>query len=274
MSAPNSVQWSQPERDGLLGIALVAAAGAATLIRARAEDGAALEWREKSSADFVSEVDTAAEEMIRAVLSRECPEAVIVAEEGSPEAALGAAITFIVDPLDGTTNFLHGYPEYAVSIGVLERGVPVAGVVINAATGERFTGRAGGGAWRNGERIGVSRITTASRALVGTGFPFKHLDHLPRYQRQFAAVMRSTSGVRRAGAAALDLADVACGRFDGFWELVLMPWDYAAGLLLVREAGGLVTDLRGADPRFAQSAIVAGNPAIHAWLLDALASVE
>jgi myo-inositol-1(or 4)-monophosphatase len=274
MSAPNSVQWSQPEREGLLGLALTAAMGAATLIRGHAENAFALEWREKSPADFVSDVDTAAEETIRAVLSRECPDAVIIGEEGSPDTVLGGAITFIVDPLDGTTNFLHGYPEYAVSIGVLERGRPVAGVVINAATGERFTGRAGGGAWRNGERIRVSGITNPERALVGTGFPFKHLERLDAYQRQFATVMRATSGVRRAGAAALDLADVACGRFDGFWELVLMPWDYAAGLLLVREAGGVVTDLQGAEPRFDESPIVAGNPAIHAWLLDTLATTE
>jgi myo-inositol-1(or 4)-monophosphatase len=274
MSAPNAVQWNQPEREGVLGLALTAAMGAATLIRSRADDAASMEWRVKSPADFVSEVDTAAEETIRAVLSRECPDAAIIAEEGSPEAALGDGITFIVDPLDGTTNFLHGYPSYAVSIGVLERGVPVAGVVLNAATGERFTARAGAGAWRDGSRIRVSRITNASHALIGTGFPFKHLDLLETYQRQFARVIRGTSGVRRAGAAALDLADVACGRFDGFWELVLMPWDFAAGLLLVREAGGLVTDARGNAPRFTQSAIVAGNPAMHAWLLDVLAASE
>ncbi|HSJ31966.1 MAG TPA: inositol monophosphatase family protein [Longimicrobiales bacterium] len=274
MSAPNSVQWSQPERAGVLGIALTAATGAATLIRSRADEASTLEWREKSSTDFVSDVDMAAEETIRAVLARECPDAVIVAEEGSPDAALGAAITFVVDPLDGTTNFLHGYPEYAVSIGVLEHGTPVAGVVINAATGERFTARAGGGAWRNGTPIRVSRITSPAHALIGTGFPFKHLDQLEAYQRQFAAVMRATSGVRRAGAAALDLADVACGRFDGFWELVLMPWDFAAGLLLVREAGGMVTNLDGTDPGFGESAIVAGNPAIHHWLLGAIARAE
>jgi myo-inositol-1(or 4)-monophosphatase len=271
MSAPNAVQWSQPERDGLLGIALTAATGAATLIRSRAADASTIQWRAKSAADFVSDVDTAAEETIRAVIERECPGAVMIGEEGSPDASLGEAIAFIVDPLDGTTNFLHGYPEFAVSIGVVERGVLAAGVVLNAATGERFTARAGAGAWHDGMPLRVSRITTPSHALIGTGFPFKHLELLDGYQQQFASVLRATAGIRRAGAAALDLADVACGRFDAFWELVLMPWDYAAGMLLVREAGGVVTDLDGAAPDFTASAIVAGNPPMHAWLRDELA---
>ena len=218
-----------------------------------------------------SDVDTAAEETIRAVIERECPGAVMIGEEGSPDAALGEAIAFIVDPLDGTTNFLHGYPEFAVSIGVVERGVLAAAVVLNAATGERFTARAGAGAWRDGAPIRVSRIATPAHALIGTGFPFKHLELLDAYQRQFADVVRATAGIRRAGAAALDLADVACGRFDAFWELMLMPWDYAAGTLLVREAGGIVTDLGGADPGFIPGAIVAGNPDMHAWLLALLA---
>lgn len=271
MSAPNAVQWSQPEREGLLGIALTAATGAATLIRSRAADASTVQWRAKSAADFVSDVDTAAEETIRAVIEREYPGAVMIGEEGSPDAALGETVAFIVDPLDGTTNFLHGYPEFAVSIGVVDRGVLVAGVVINAATGERFTARAGAGAWRDGTSVQVSRITNSSHALIGTGFPFKHVERLDTYQRQFAEVVRATAGIRRAGAAALDLADVACGRFDAFWELVLMPWDYAAGMLLVREAGGIVTDLEGSEPAFTPSAIVAGNPAMHAWLLDLLA---
>ncbi|HUF31276.1 MAG TPA: inositol monophosphatase family protein [Gemmatimonadaceae bacterium] len=271
MSAPNAVQWSQPEREGLLGVALTAAMGAAALIRGRSDEASTLNWREKSPADFVSDVDTAAEETIRAVIARECPTALVIAEEGSPDAVLGETIAFIVDPLDGTTNFLHGYPEYAVSIAAVEHGATVAGVVLNAATGERFTARAGAGAWRNGARIHVSAITTPGRALVGTGFPFKHLEQLDLYQRQFAAVMRSTSGIRRAGAASLDLADVACGRFDAFWELSLMPWDFAAGMLLVREAGGVVTDLSAGAPAFAPSGLVAGNPAMHRWLLEALA---
>jgi myo-inositol-1(or 4)-monophosphatase len=270
MSAPNELQPSRPAREGLLGVAITAAEGAAAVIRGRAADAAALEWRVKSPADFVSDVDTAAEACIREVVARDCPGAVIIGEEGSPDAALGDAPTFVVDPLDGTTNFLHGYPAYAVSVAVLERRAPVAAAIINVPTQELYTATAGGGAWRGEERLRVSAIDEPARALVGTGFPFKHLEWLERYQRQFAAVTRATAGIRRAGAAALDLCDVASGRFDAFWELTLMPWDFAAGALLIREAGGIVTDLAGADPPLAPSAIVAGNPGMHAWLMDVL----
>jgi myo-inositol-1(or 4)-monophosphatase len=175
-----------------------------------------------------------------------------------------------VDPLDGTTNFLHGYPEYAVSIGVLVDGVLTAAVVKNAATGETFTANRGGGAFRNGTPIHVSTITTPDRSLIGTGFPFSHIDRLDVYVAQFSAVARATAGMRRAGAAALDLCDVACGRFEAFWELVLAPWDIAAGLLIVAEAGGIVTTLDGHAAPVAHTSVVAGNPTMHAWLLDTL----
>jgi myo-inositol-1(or 4)-monophosphatase len=175
-----------------------------------------------------------------------------------------------VDPLDGTTNFLHGYPEYAVSIAVHVDGRPAAGVVVNVAHDEWFTAVAGEGAKRNGAPIRVSTIDNPSRALVGTGFPFKNHELLPWYARQFDAVTRATAGIRRAGSAALDLCDVACGRFEAFWELVLSPWDFAAGALIVREAGGLVTDDAGHPLALRASAVVAGNPAMHAWLRQAL----
>jgi myo-inositol-1(or 4)-monophosphatase len=181
-------------------------------------------------------------------------------------------LVFVVDPLDGTTNFLHGYPAYAVSIGVLDGGVPAAAVVINAVNGDVFTARAGHGAYRNGQRIRVSHISDPARSLIGTGFPFKNLDRLDLYQRQFADVVRGTSGVRRAGSAALDLADVACGRFEGFWELSLMPWDFSAGAMLIEEAGGIVTGLDGGKLPLAQSGVIAGNSAMHAWLLRTLAT--
>ena len=244
MSAPNEVQWNRGDREGLLGIAITAAEGAAAVIRSRAVEVAALEWRLKSPADFVSDVDTAAEATIREVIHRDAPGAIIIAEEGSPDATAGDAPTFVVDPLDGTTNFLHGYPAYAVSIAVLAARAPVAAVIINVATHEVFTASAGGGAFCDGAPLRVSTVTVPARALVGTGFPFRHAHLLDAYQRQFAAVMRATSGIRRAGSAALDLTDVARGRFDAFWELVLAP-----------------------------SAIVAGNPAMHRWLMDTLAGI-
>ena len=254
----------------LLATAVAAAVKATDVIRRRSADRASLEWRSKAAADFVSDVDVAAEEAIRDVISARHADAVLIGEELTPENAAGAGLAFVVDPLDGTTNFLHGYPWYAVSIGVVADGKLAAGVVLNVATGELFTATVGGGARRNGESIVVSPIDDPSRALIGTGFPFKQLDRLDEYQRQFAAVTRATSGIRRAGAAALDLADVACGRFEAFWELGLAPWDVAAGILLVREAGGVVTDLDGLPAGIRQGPIVAGAASMHAWLLRVL----
>jgi myo-inositol-1(or 4)-monophosphatase len=253
----------------LLAIADDAATAAARLIRERAPDVANLEWRTKQHADFVSEVDTDAEQRIREIVGARAPDAMVLGEELSPDVA-AHGITFVVDPLDGTTNFLHGYPIYAVSIGVLVSGELVAGVIHDVARDCRYAATRGGGAWCGDQRLRVSRLADPSRALIGTGFPFKHLQFLEQYQRQFSAIVPATAGVRRAGAAALDLADVAAGRFDAFWELSLAPWDIAAGILLIREAGGVITDLGGNDARVAQGPIVAGNPSMHAWLLDAL----
>jgi myo-inositol-1(or 4)-monophosphatase len=178
---------------------------------------------------------------------------------------------FVADPLDGTTNFLHGFPWYAVSIAAMVDGELAAGAILNAATGELFTATAGGGARRAGQPISVSKITDPTRALIGTGFPFKPANpHTQRYLELLPRVMLQTAGIRRAGAAALDLADVACGRFEAFWEMTLAPWDIAAGLLLIREAGGIVTDLDGNPCPIAHTSVVAGNPAMHEWLLRRL----
>jgi myo-inositol-1(or 4)-monophosphatase len=274
MSGENASQASHHDARSLLDTAIAAADAAAIFIRERSGDPAALTWIEKSPADFVSEVDRGAETRIRdAVLARH-PSALIVGEEFSPDAIAGSGLAFIVDPLDGTTNFLHGYPEYAVSIGVARDGILVAAVVVNVPTGERFTALRDEGAWRDGAPIHVSRITDPGRALIGTGFPFKHPETLPAWQRQFGGVMRETAGVRRAGAAALDLCDVACGRFEAFWELRLAPWDFAAGLLIIQEAGGIVTDLGGKPVPLTHGPVVAGNPVMHAWLLSVLHAAD
>jgi myo-inositol-1(or 4)-monophosphatase len=274
MSGENASQATRRDARALLDTAIAAADAAAIFIRDRSRDPGALEWIEKSPADFVSEVDRGAEERIRALVLQRHPSARIVGEELSPDAFTGGGLTFIVDPLDGTTNFLHGYPEYAVSIGIARDAELVAGVVVNVPTGERFTAVRGEGAQRDGEAIRVSRITDPGRALIGTGFPFKHPDTLPVWQRQFGRIMLVTSGVRRAGAAALDLCDVACGRFEAFWELRLAPWDFAAGLLIIQEAGGVVTDLEGRPVPLAHGPIVAGSPAMHAWLLSMLREAD
>ncbi len=178
-----------------------------------------------------------------------------------------------MDPLDGTTNFLHGYPQYAVSIACLVEGKLAAGVIHDVCRKRTYRAIRGGGAFEEDARLGVSAVTDPRHALIGTGFPFKALNLLHIYLSQFAAVSGAASGIRRAGAAALDLADVAAGRLDGFWELHLASWDIAAGTLLIREAGGIVTRPDGAaDVLSSQSngSIVAGNAAIHRWLIDLL----
>lgn len=254
--------------NALLDTCVEAARAAAGIIRGAEDSRPSLKWEEKSGSDFVSEIDRRAESSIRYVLRESFPEATIIGEELSPSSALDAELAFVVDPLDGTTNFLHGYPQYAVSIAALARGELLAGVVYNVTAHELFTAVKGGGAQLNREPISVSVIKEPAKALIGTGFPFKKHELLARYIPQFDRVMRGTAGIRRAGSAAIDLASVACGRFDAFWELDLAPWDIAAGVLLVREAGGIVTDLTGKQATVNFGGFVAGNPVMHPWLLE------
>lgn len=229
-------------------------------------------WAEKTRNDFATEVDRAAEALIVETITVEIPDSVIVGEELSPKRLPRGEFVWIVDPLDGTANFLHGYPQYAVSIACLVDGKLVAGVVHDVCRKRTYSATRGGGAFEETTRIGVSALTEPRLALIGTGFPFKALQLLQQYLSQFAAVQGASSGIRRAGAAALDLADVAAGRLDAFWELHLAPWDIAAGALLIREAGGVITrpdgsaDVLNGD----ETAIVAGNAALHRWLLELL----
>ena len=230
-------------------------------------------WTEKGQHDFATEVDRAAEGLIAETLTRDEPDSVIVGEELSPEGSLKGPLVWIVDPLDGTTNFLHGYPQYAVSIAAQVDGQLAAGVVHDICRKRSYTAARGGGAYEDGTRLGVSAVTEPRRALIGTGFPFKALHLLQQYLSQLAAVIGSTSGIRRAGSAALDLADVAAGRLYAFWELHLSPWDIAAGVLLIREAGGVITRPDGAADVLSgeqNGAVVAGNAALQRWLLDLL----
>lgn len=264
------MQGKQILLNNLLDEITSAAWQAARVIQAGAEDRSSLTWESKGTADFVSEIDRAAESAIAERLLKAFPEAGIIGEELSPDEVRLDGLTFIVDPIDGTTNFLHGYPEYAVSIGAYDNGEALAALVLNVATRDLYTATRNGGASHNGEVIRVSSLSEPGRSLIGTGFPFKHIEYLDRYMEQFSSVMRSTAGVRRAGSAALDLATVAAGQFDGFWELGLSPWDVAAGILIIREAGGIVTDLEGNPAIPTHGPLVAGNPAIHEWLLRTL----
>jgi len=264
----------QQENAELLALCVRAAEAGAAVIRDAAPGIRSLDWQSKGPADFVSEVDLAAEAAILGIMAEALPHATVLAEESAAVVDPSLAqegLTIVVDPLDGTTNFLHGYPEYAVSIAVLRDGEPAAGVVFDVPGHELFTATAGGGCFLNGERCRVSPITDPRRALIGTGFPFKDVTDITPYHRQMAAVMAHVSGVRRPGAAAIDLASVACGRFEGFWEMMLSPWDFAAGQLLVREAGGVVTDLAGGHLRaIAPSSVLAGSGPMHRWLFEAL----
>jgi myo-inositol-1(or 4)-monophosphatase len=257
---------AQRDRRALLATCVAAAARAADVVRAGAEQRESLVWESKSRFDFVSDVDRASEQALGEVIMQRHADASILAEEGSPDAQTTRGLVFVADPLDGTTNFLHGFPWYAVSIAALVDGEIQAGAIINVATGDLYTATAGGGARVAGAPMRVSTITEPSRALIATGFPFSRDDEIARFVPMLPAVMRATSGIRRAGAAALDLADVARGRFEAFWEIRLAPWDIAAGILLVREAGGIVTTLEGEPCRVAETSLVAGSPVMHAWL--------
>ncbi len=205
---------------------------------------------EKARSDYVSRTDRDAQAAALAVIRRDFPNHAVLAEEddasvrGRIEAA-GDAPLWVVDPLDGTANFLHGHPQYCASVAVVTSGIPQAGAVVHGATGERWWAGRGEGAFKGGRRITVSPARALDHALVGTGFPFKALDRLPEYLAQFDRVLRNCSGIRRAGSAALDLAFLAEGALDAFWELLLMPWDFAAGWLLVEEAGGRMSRLDG-----------------------------
>jgi len=232
------------------------------------------QWTAKGKSDFVTEVDRESERLIGAVLREAVPGCVVAGEELSPNVLTPGtrhpAPVFIVDPLDGTTNFLHRFPFYAVSIAAVVDGVLEAACVLHVPPALEYTATRGGGAHLDGASIACSRITDPALALIGTGFPFSQMEQLALYQRHFAAIAAATAGIRRPGSAALDLCDVAAGRFDGFWELRLAPWDMAAGVLLVREAGGLVTDLEAKPDVLRHGSLVAGNPAMHAWLLETL----
>jgi myo-inositol-1(or 4)-monophosphatase len=256
----------------LVKVAATAAAQAAAYLRG-APRPASHHWTEKGRHDFVTHVDRSAEALIAEALTRGVPGSRIVGEELTPDARADVAtgeVVWIVDPLDGTTNFLHGYPQYAVSIACVVRGALCVGVVHDVARDVVYRAAQGQGAWLGEERLAVSTVSEPRLALLGTGFPFRHLEHLDTYQRQFAAIARASAGIRRAGSAALDLVDVAAGRFDAFWELSLAPWDVAAGTVLVREAGGRVTRLDGSNDVLDHGSIVAGNAAMHEWLIDLL----
>jgi len=255
----------------MLNIAVKAARAAGDIITRNVDRIDTLTIETKSRNDWVSEVDRMAEEAIIRLIKRAYPQHGILAEEsGSRE---GNEYQWIIDPLDGTTNFLHGFPQYAVSIALKYRDTLDQAVVYDPYKQELFTASKGGGAALNGRRIRVSALRNLDGALLGTGIPFREEQDLERYLKTMRVLLPGTAGVRRAGSAALDLAYVAAGRLDGFWEFGLNPWDMAAGILLIREAGGIISDLEGQTNYMKNGDILAGGPKVHTAMLKAIRPV-
>ena len=257
-----------------LNIMIKAARRASQIINRASQDIEHLKITVKQQNDFVTEVDRAAEKAIVDTLREAYPEYAILAEESGRTAGSesGSEYEWIIDPLDGTTNFIHGFPQYAVSIGLAHKGQLNQAVVYDTLRNEMFTASKGGGAFLNERRIRVSKCTRIDDALLGTGFPFRDLQNLDAYMSIFKDLTQRCPGMRRAGSAALDLAYVAAGRLDGFWEFGLAPWDLAAGCLLITEAGGLVGDLAGGETYLKTGNVIAGNPKVFAQLLQTIDS--
>lgn len=221
----------------------------------------------KGPSDFVTEVDHASEALIIEAIQSRFPDHHIMAEE-SAQGQLGDGITWIIDPLDGTTNFIHGFPFVAVSIGAWQDGRPVLGLVLDPVRGELFSARSGNGAYLNGQPIRVRDGVQLQDALISTGFPFRVKGLIDPYLASFKGIFEKVSGLRRAGSAALDLAYVAAGRVDGFWEPGLGPWDVAAGSVLVLEAGGQVCDFWGGQDYLMNGHVIAGSASVLPFLVE------
>ncbi len=253
----------------MLNIAVKAARRAGNIINRASRDVEGLTVVKKRHNDFVTEVDKAAEQAVISTLLEAYPKHAILAEESG--ASGDSDYVWIIDPLDGTTNFIHGFPQYAVSIALSHKGILTQAVVYDPTRNELFTASRGHGAYLNDRRIRVSKRTQMKDGLIGTGFPFRDLESLDEYMEMHKRVIQKSAGVRRAGSAALDLAYVACARLDGFWEMGLAPWDMAAGALLILEAGGLIADFDGNEGFLESGHVVCGNPRVFTQLMQAIA---
>ena len=245
----------------LLKTAFKAAEAGAAILKEEANTLSAADINEKGIHDFVTRVDKASEEAVIRIIRANHPDHSILAEESGYHQQK-SEFRWIIDPLDGTTNFIHGYQSYCVSVAVERKGQIVAGVVNDPTRDEIFSAARGYGAHLNGERLQVSDVKTLDRSLILTGFPFKAADMMDDFITVFRKLLPATSGIRRAGSAALDLSHVACGRADGFWEFGLSAWDIAAGALLVEEAGGVITDIEGENDYLETGNVLCGNQEI------------
>jgi myo-inositol-1(or 4)-monophosphatase len=273
--APRPLRLLGSAMHPLVNIAVRAARRAGNVIVRNLNQLEAIDVATKGRNDFVTEVDRSAEQEIIATVRRAHPDHGFLAEESGASRPQNAAdYTWIIDPLDGTTNFIHGFPQYAVSIACQHGGQITQAVIYDPNRNDLFTATRGRGAFLNDRRLRVSKRTQLKESLIGTGFPFRNLERLDHYLKLFKRVTESTAGMRRPGAASLDLAYVAAGRFDGFWEYGLSPWDVAAGALLVIEAGGLISDDEGNADYMASGNVVCGAPKIHPQLLNLIRGLE
>jgi myo-inositol-1(or 4)-monophosphatase len=254
-------------RSALLNVMIAAARKAARSLKRDFGEVEHLQVSLKGPANFVCAADRRAEEILRAELAKARPGYGFLGEEGGRREGADKTHCWIVDPLDGTTNFLHSIPQFAISIALEREGTIVAGVIYNPANEELFIAERGKGAFLNDKRLRVAARKRLADAVVACGLPHLGRGDLALFRKEFAVVQEKVAGLRRFGAAALDLAWVAAGRLDGYWERNLSPWDMAAGIIMVREAGGFVTDLDGRDDIFGSAAILAGNDTLHGELL-------
>lgn len=250
----------------ILTIATQAALSAGKIILRASMEPDRIRVQEKGKNDFVTSVDLASERAILDIIRKNYPDHNIITEESGDVHESASPFTWYIDPIDGTSNFIHGIPHYAVSIGVFQDGKPLHGVIYDPVRDEMFIATLGSGAQLNKRRLRLSNGVKASSALIGTGFPYGEAANLDAYLNMFKEICPNTAGIRRGGSAALDLAYVAAGRLDGFWELGLKPWDMAAGILLVREAGGVVSDHKGKPEVMERGHIIAGSTMIHPYL--------
>lgn len=250
-----------------LEVARKAAEQAATIIREYSRNES-FKVDLKAKNDLVTDADLASEQKILETIKSYFPEDQYLAEESSQYKALPEGRIWIIDPIDGTTNFAHGFPVYCISIGFWEGGEPKAALVLEVANGEEFTAVKGEGAFLNSKQITVSTTTDPASSLIGTGFPYTDLHLVDKYLNLFKTLMAKTHGVRRPGSAAWDLCNVACGRIEGFYEYGLSPWDVAAAALIIKEAGGVVTDWNGGGDWLFGKRIIAGNKALAGFLLN------
>ncbi|WP_373019021.1 inositol monophosphatase family protein [Thiomicrorhabdus sp.] len=256
----------------LLNVASIAARSAGSNIMHHLDNIDRLHIEHKGKNDYVSEVDKEAERTIIQTIQKYYPDHTIIAEEsGKSSGNKKSDIEWIIDPLDGTTNFLHQFPSFSVSIAVKEKGKLMHGVIFDPLRDEMFSATRGSGAKLNNFRIRTSEQKTLDNALLATGFPYHDFSYLDSYMASLKSFMLTTAGVRRAGSAALDLAYVACGRVDGFWEFNLKPWDIAAGALIAQEAGALVTDFMGAENYLESGNILVSNPKLYKEMAQTIA---